>query len=146
MWTNGGNGTTIYGLICALIALSSSSTRARARNGLARGIYNRMNADGRYAGRRLITELPFCVNGMLPTNGSSAYQMVFGGNPADNFGWGGEDGDLLYVQDTSLPGQFGAQWKLRAMAREAATNCEQQVASDSCVQQFIWRRGCSRGG
>ena len=57
---------------------------------------------------------------MLATNGFSAYQLVFGSNPADNFGWGDEDEDLLFAQDTSLPGQFVAQWKLRMLAQEAA--------------------------
>ena len=79
------------------------------RNGLARGIYNRMKADGRYAGWQLITEIQFCLNTMLASNGFSAYQMVFGSNPADNFGWGDEDEDLLCAQDTSLSEQFVAQ-------------------------------------
>ena len=79
-----------------------------------------MKADGRYAGRQLISEIRFCLNAMLASNGFSAYQMVFGSNPADNFGWGDEDEDLLFAQDTSLSGQFVAQWKLRMMAQEAA--------------------------
>ena len=53
---------------------------------------------------------------MLPTNGFSAYQLAFGSNPADNFGWGDEDEDLLFAQDASLSGRFVAQWKLGAMA------------------------------
>ena len=77
---------------------------SEARNGLARGIYNRMNADGLYAGRQLITEAQFCMNTMLSTNGFSAYQMIFGSDPADNFGWGDEYEDLLFAQETSLPG------------------------------------------
>ena len=35
------------------------------RNELARGIYNRMHADGRYAGRQLISEVQFCLNAAL---------------------------------------------------------------------------------
>ena len=77
-------------------------------NALARGIYNRINADGRYAGRQLITEVQCCMNKMLPTNGFSAYQMVFGSNPADTFGWGDEDEDPLFAQDTPLLAQFVA--------------------------------------
>ena len=73
------------------------------RNGLARGIYSRTQADG-----QLITEVQFCLNTMLSTNGFPTYQMVFGSNPADNFGWGEEAGDLLFAQDTSLSGQFVA--------------------------------------
>ena len=57
------------------------------RNGLARGIYNRMHADDRHAGRQWISEVQFCLNTMLSTNGFSASQLMFGSNPADNFGW-----------------------------------------------------------
>ena len=42
--------------------------------------------------------------------------MVFGSNPADFFGWGNGDEDLLLAQDTSLAGQFVQQWKLRMRA------------------------------
>ena len=90
------------------------------RNGLARGIYNRPKADGRYAGRQLLTEVQFCLTAMLSTNGFSAYQMVFGSNPADNFGWGDGDGNLPFAQGTSQSGHFVAQWKLRMMAQETA--------------------------
>ena len=76
---------------------------------MARGIYNRMEAGGRYAGRQLITEIHFCLNAMLARNGFSARQMAFGGNPADNFGWGDEDENLLFAQGTSLSGQIVAQ-------------------------------------
>ena len=67
-----------------------------------------------------MSEIQFRLNAMLASNGFSAYQMVFGSNPADNFGWGDEDEDLLFAQDTSLSGQFVAQWKLRMLAQEAA--------------------------
>ena len=80
-----------------------------------------MGADGRYAGRQLLSEAQFCLNAMLATNGFSAYQMVFGSNSAGNFGWGDEDEDRLFAQDTSLSGQFVAQWKLRMLAQEAAS-------------------------
>ena len=79
-----------------------------------------MKADGRYAGRQLLSEVQFCLNAMLATNGFSAYQLVIGSNPADNFGWGDEDEDLPFAQDTSLSEQFVAQWKLRMLAQEAA--------------------------
>ena len=51
-------------------------------------IYIRMQADGRYAGRRLISEVQFCLNSLLSPHGFSAYQLGFGSNPADNLGWG----------------------------------------------------------
>ena len=50
----------------------------------------------------------------------SAYQMVFVANHVDLFRWGDRDEDLAFAQDTSLSGQFAQQWKLRAMAQEAA--------------------------
>ena len=68
-----------------------------------------MQADGRYAGRQPLSEVQFCLNAMLATNGFSAYQMAFGSNLADIFGWGDEDEDLLFAQDTSPCGQFVAQ-------------------------------------
>ena len=51
-------------------------------------------------------------------NGFSAYQMVFGSNPVDLFGWGGKDEDLMFPQDTSVAGQFAQQRKLRMRAQE----------------------------
>ena len=56
---------------------------------------------------------------MLSASGFSAYQMVFGSNPADLFGWGDSEEDLLFAQDTPLAGQFVNQWKLRMRAQEA---------------------------
>ena len=76
-------------------------------------------SDGRSPGRQLFAEVQFCLNTMVAASGFSAYQLVFGSNPADNFGWGDEDEDLLFAQDTSLSGQFVANWKLRMLARGA---------------------------
>ena len=56
---------------------------------------------------------------MLSASGFSAYQMVFGSNPVDLFGWDDGDEDLLSAQDTSLAGQFVNHWKLRMRAQEA---------------------------
>ena len=56
---------------------------------------------------------------MHSSSGSSAYQMVFGSNPADFFGWADGDEDVLFAQETPLAGQFVKQWKLRARAQEA---------------------------
>ena len=57
---------------------------------------------------------------MLATNGFLAHRLVFGSNPANNLGWGDDDGDLLSAQASSLSGQFVAQWRLQMMAQEAA--------------------------
>ena len=74
------------------------------RHGLARGIYYTTHANGRYAGRQLISEAQFCLNAVLSTIGFPAYQMVFGSNPAGNFGWGDVDEGLLFAQNASLSG------------------------------------------
>ena len=47
------------------------------------------------------------------------YQMVFGSNPADLFGWGGGDENLLFAQDASLARQFVNYWELRMRAQGA---------------------------
>ena len=52
------------------------------RNGLARGIYKRMMADGRFSGRRVLTEVQWCLNTLIPASEYSAFQLVFGSNPA----------------------------------------------------------------
>ena len=89
------------------------------RNGLARGIYNRIVEDDRFAKKQILSEVQLCLSTMLLVSGFSAHQMVFRSNPMDLFGWEGQDEDLLFAQDTSLAGQFAQQWKLRMQAREA---------------------------
>ena len=66
-----------------------------------------------------LAEAQWCLNPMLPDSGFSAYQMVFGYNLADLFGWQDGDVDLMFAQDTFLAGQFVQQWKLRMKAQEA---------------------------
>ena len=57
---------------------------------------------------------------MVSASGFSAYQLVFGSNLMDVYGWDGSDEDLLFAQDTSISGQFVQQWQLRIRAQEAA--------------------------
>ena len=76
------------------------------RNGLARGIYNRLIEDDRFSSGRILSEVQWCLNTMLSAGGFSAYQMVFGSNPVDSFGWDDGDEDLLFARDSSLAGQF----------------------------------------
>ena len=90
------------------------------RNGLARGIYNRIMADGRYSGKQVLAEVQWCLDSMVSSSGYSAFQSVFVANPTDLYRWGDNGGDLLRAQDTSVSGQFAQQWKLRMMAQEAA--------------------------
>ena len=51
------------------------------RNGLARGIYNRLIEDDRFSRSRILSEVQWRLNTMLSASGFSAYQMVFGFNP-----------------------------------------------------------------
>ena len=52
--------------------------------------------------------------------GYSAYQHVFGSNPADPSGGEDKDEDISFTEDTVLSEQFALQWRHRAMARKAA--------------------------
>ena len=54
-------------------------------------------------------------------SGHLANQLVFGPIPANLLGRGDGDQDLSYALDTSLPGTFVQQWKLRMMAQETAS-------------------------
>ena len=87
---------------------------------MARGIYNRLVEDDRFLSKTILSEVQWCLNAMLSSSGFSAYQMLFGSNPVDFFGWEDGDEDLLYARDTSLAGQFVQQWKLRTRAQKAS--------------------------
>ena len=87
---------------------------------MARGIYNRPKADRFYTGSQILTEAQWRLNTMVSASGYSAYQLVFGSNPMDLYGWGDTDEDLLFARDTSISGQFVQQWQLRIRAQEAA--------------------------
>ena len=65
-------------------------------NGLARGIPDRLVADGRLSGNRISAEVQWRLNSLMSGRGYSAYQIVIGPNPADLFGWDdyGEDPSL----------------------------------------------------
>ena len=52
--------------------------------------------------------------------GNSAFRLVLGLNAVDICGSDGGEEDMLFVQDTPLPGQLAMQWKLRRTAKEAA--------------------------
>ena len=53
------------------------------RNGLARGIYNRLEADRYYTGPQILAEAQWRLNTLVSASGYSAYQLVFGSNPMD---------------------------------------------------------------
>ena len=67
--------------------------------------------------KAILAEAQWRLRAMLSASGFPAYQMVFGSNPADLFGWEDGDEDLMFAQDTSLAGQFAPQWKLRLKAQ-----------------------------
>ena len=89
-------------------------------NGLARGIYNRLQADRYYAGAQILTEVQSCLNTLVSAGGYSAYQLVFGSNPTDLYSWDDSDDGRLFAQDTSISGQFAQQRQGRIRAQEAA--------------------------
>ena len=103
------------------------------RNGIARGIYNRLIAEDRYPGRRILAGVEWRLNIMVSAIGYSVSQLVFGSNVVDIYGWGDQDEDLLFAQDASASGRFARQWELFMMAQEAALK---EVAS-SKLRRFL---------
>ena len=87
---------------------------------LARRPYNRLVADDRFAIKQILTEAHYCLHSLLSASGYSAYRLIFGSNPADVFGRGGDVGGLLLAQDASRSGQFARRREFRVTAREAA--------------------------
>ena len=80
------------------------------RNGFARGVYNRLIEGDRFSDKKILSEVQWRLNTMLSASGFPAYQMLFGSNPADFFGWEDGDEDSLFAQDTFTSGQFAQQW------------------------------------
>ena len=64
------------------------------RSGLARGIYNRLCEDGWFPSRQILGEAQWRLNARIPAGGFSAYQMAFGSNTADLFGWEDDNEDI----------------------------------------------------
>lgn len=57
---------------------------------------------------------------MISASGHSAFQLDFGSNPVDPYGWDGQVRDLLFAQGASVSGQLAQQLGLRTMAQAAA--------------------------
>ena len=70
------------------------------RNGLARGICTRLKEGDLLSGKQILAVVDWRLNSLVPGGGFSAYQMVFGSNPADRYGWNDKDEDLTFAQDT----------------------------------------------
>lgn len=90
------------------------------RDGLARGIHDRLAADDSFASERIPTDAQYRLDTLPSASGYSASQMVFGSEPAALYGWRDADERLSVAHDTSSSGQFAQQWKIRIMARVGA--------------------------
>ena len=53
------------------------------RSGLARGVYNRLVADGRVFGGQILAEVQWRLNALMSGGAYSVYQLIFGSNPVD---------------------------------------------------------------
>ena len=59
------------------------------RNGLARRIYHRLAADGRFPRKRILTEVRYSLSTLPPASWYSAFQVAPGANPAKLHGRAG---------------------------------------------------------
>ena len=108
------------------------------RNGLARGIYDRLVADARFASKKIFAEPQYRLHTLLRPSGSSAYQLVFGYNSADLYGWQDGDDDFLLATGTSGSGVAN----LRSLlARGASFDCVVAVVGGSVLLfiSFNWQ-------
>ena len=62
--------------------------------------------EGRLPGKQILEEGRWRPTALISGGGFSAYQLVFGSNPADLVRWEAKDEDLTFAQETSLSGQF----------------------------------------
>ena len=90
----------------------------RRHNGQARGIHNSSVADDRFPCEQTSTEVRNCVDTLLSSCGHLLYRPAFGCDPADLYGWRGDDEDLALALQTPISRQFAQQWKLRILAQE----------------------------
>ena len=63
--------------------------------------------------------------------------MVFGSNPANLVGRGGDDEDLAFSQETSISGQVAQQWILRVTAQEPVLK---EMANDTLRRRLAHNR------
>ena len=86
----------------------------------ARGIRNRLAADGRFSSKQILCEVQWRLGILLSASEYSAYHPVCGPNPADLRVCGRDVENSLLAQTTSPSRMFAQQWKLPAMAQGAA--------------------------
>ena len=60
--------------------------------------------DDRFSGNQILGEVQWRLSTLISGGDFSAYQMVFGSNPVDLYGWEEEDEDSTFAQETSLSG------------------------------------------
>ena len=76
------------------------------RSRFARGVKNRLAADGRFASRAIPNEVQICLKTPLGRGNLLAYQMAFGSETVDLYMWRDDESDLEFAQDTSISEQF----------------------------------------
>ena len=80
---------------------------------------------------------------MLSPRGFSAYQTVFGSNPADLCMRRDDDSDLEFAQNATISGQFPLRWELVATANEAA---RKEIAESRLRRLLDHNRSLGRAG
>ena len=79
-----------------------------------------MKEDARTSGEQIPAGEQWRLRTLISSGGFSAYQMVFGTNPADSFRWKDKGEDLTSTQDFSPSGKSAQRWKPRMMEHEEA--------------------------
>ena len=69
------------------------------RNGLTRGIYNRLKGGDRFSGKQILAGAQWRLSTLIAGGGPPANRMVFGSDPVDPYRWEDKDGDLTFAQD-----------------------------------------------
>ena len=114
----GGKWKGEFGLIFVRVVALSSGFRARARALGFLGEEMGLRVEFIIGWRRVIV---FSAISLSPSvQREFGLSTCFGSNPADLFGWGRDDEDLLFPQDTSAPEQFAQHRKLLMAAQKAA--------------------------
>ena len=62
---------------CQFQSKGSNPLMLEQRNCRARGIFNRLHEDGRFADEAALNEIQYCTNTMLNHGGPPAYQVAF---------------------------------------------------------------------
>ena len=110
----------------------------------ASGVYYRLVAGDRFSSKRTSSEVQSRLHTLVSAGGFSASRLVLGLSPVDLMELDDRDEDLLFAQDTSLPGQValaqGSALKgtansalRRLLAREKSLCCTDAEIGDSAL-------------